>query len=122
MNKVDDFLEKLMKLEQFHKTTQCPTHLGNVRQIRGKCIFYEKQALDYENAQDNCENIFGPGNSGRLYEPQTLEEHDEICNEADQVYGGSRWMYLGIRDRDNDEIRRYASSGIKSKILPWGCV
>ena len=54
--------------------------------VSGKCLFFDEQRRTYKEAQKKCATVFGPGLPGRLYEPQTLIEHNIVCSEADNFF------------------------------------
>jgi len=97
----------------------------NSKWIRGRCYFFNKEFLSYENAQDYCQFDFLDQNlnqTGRLYEPSSIKEFKLIYKTAIEMFDESNF-WLGITKNENNF--RYASNknlvfNSSEARLPWG--
>jgi len=97
----------------------------NSKWIRGRCYFFNKEFLSYENAQDYCQFDFLDRNfnqTGRLYEPSSIKEFKLIYKTAIEMFDESNF-WLGITKNENN--LRYASNenlvfNSSEARLPWG--
>lgn len=105
----------------------CPT--GNstsdsvFKQIEGKCYFIEVWGCDgvkctYEESENICKTVFGPGIPGIIFEPTTLSINDAVLTaayEAFDVVGYNFWIGVNAGDLT------YKSNGIPVSInpIPW---
>ena len=91
----------------------CPTEssplTSGFREINGKCYFITKKGCHniydgctFQQAQDQCKTVFGPGVSGHLFEPTSLEINNAVLKAAKDVIGHSRWFWIGVI---NEEFR-----------------
>jgi hypothetical protein len=84
----------------------CPTDMSTptsgFREINGKCYYMTKggchkiyNGCTFQQAQDQCKTVFGPGISGHLFEPISLEINNAVLKAAKDVMGHSRWFWIG---------------------------
>ena len=117
LNKLEnESTEKFAKLEKFHT---CPSEKENVKVLIGKCYLFEKETKTFQDAKENCENVFGSNLRGHLFEPQSKYEHNLVCDEALQVFGGHHWFHIGIQQSANFQNVEYVSSGVQSSLQLW---
>ena len=73
----------------------------------GKCYFFTKggchkifdlNGCHIKQAEDQCKTVFGPGFSGHLFEPTSLEINDAVLQAARDLMGGSRWFWIGVKN------------------------
>ena len=50
----------------------------------------------FQQAQDQCQTVFGPGVSGHLFEPTSLEINNAVLKAAEDVMGHSRAFWIGV--------------------------
>ena len=92
----------------------------NSKWIRGRCYFFNKEFMSYEEAQDYCQ--FDLNQPGRLYEPKSIKEFKLIYKTAIEMFDESNF-WLGITK--NETNFRYASNknlvfNSPEARLPWG--
>ena len=93
--------------------------------IGGRCYFFNKEFMSYEDAQDYCQFHFIDRNlnqPGRLYEPTSIKEFKVIYKTAKEIFEESNF-WLGITKNENNF--RYASNknlvfNSPEARLPWG--
>ena len=51
----------------------------------GRCIYFETQKFDYENAQQNCATKFPSG--GKIFEPMTKNMNNRVYGEFEKITG-----------------------------------
>ena len=56
----------------------------------------------FQQAQDQCKTVFGPGFPGHIFEPTSLENNNAVLKAAEDVMGHSRWFWIGVT---NGEFR-----------------
>lgn len=117
LNKLEDeSTKKFANLEKFHT---CPLEKENVKVLIGKCYLFEKQTKTFQDAKENCENVFSSNLRGHLFEPQSKYEHNLVCDEAVQVFGGHHWFHIGIQQSANFQNVEYVSNGVQSSLQLW---
>ena len=97
----------------------------NSKWIGGRCYFFNKEFMSYEDAQDYCQFHFIDKNlnqPGRLYEPRSIKEFKLIYKTAKEIFEESNF-WLGITKNENNF--RYASNknlvfNSPEARLPWG--
>ena len=97
----------------------------NSKWIRGRCYFFNKEFMSYEDAQDYCQFDFIDRNlnqTGRLYEPSSIKEFKLIYRTAIEMFDESNF-WLGITKNGNNF--KYASNknlvfNSPEARLPWG--
>ena len=74
----------------------------------GRCIYFETQKFDYENAQRNCATKFSSG--GKIFEPMTKSMNDRVYGEFEQITGT---MALPVVEfsRQGYKIRQFFGKG-----------
>ena len=88
---------------------KCSTNTTNYRLINQKCVYYETQGYNYEDAKQNCKTKFD-GN-GRLFEPTTWNEN-EIAYKIGKQLGNKNWR-IGINDEQSEGHFSYESTGAR---------
>jgi len=100
-------------LEKLHCRSECPTpvsgsNASNYHHILGRCYYFEATPMNFTEAMENCETIFGTkkNDTGRLFEPRNSVVNDKvarkgktIANEPGGTAQGSQW--IGIRTDSN---------------------
>ena len=71
----------LSKLFENH----CLSNSENYHLFDGRCIYFETQKFDYENAQRNCATKFSSG--GKIFEPMTKSMNDRVYGEFEKITG-----------------------------------
>ena len=97
----------------------------NSKWIGGRCYFFNKEFMSYEDSQDYCQFHFIDRNlnqTGRLYEPRSIKEFKLIYKTARDIFEESNF-WLGITK--NETNLRYASNknlvfNSPKARLPWG--
>ena len=84
--------------------------------INGNCYYIETKSLSFENATINCENAFGPGVDGILFEPKNKNTHDLVVAAANGVEARRYW--LGISDIMTEGDFHY-NTGSKISFSNW---
>ena len=56
----------------------------------------------FQQAQDQCKTVFGPGFPGHIFEPTSLENNNAVLKAAEEVMGHSRLFWIGVT---NGEFR-----------------
>ena len=104
----------------------CPT--GNstsnsaFKQIEGKCYFIEifgcpdRDGCTYEEVENICKTVFGPGIPGKIFEPTTLNINNAVLTAAKEALG-SWYFWIGVSVED----LTYKSNGKPVSInpIPW---
>ena len=96
----------------------CPTDQVNYKLIQGNCYYFEKKKQNFETSQENCKTKFST-DSGKVFEPTSLELYDEIVAAAKSTFGGG-WILTGFEKMDIDGNQvKYSDTGIETNIRPW---
>ena len=115
----------MLQFSDFTCPTESSTPTSGFREINGKCYFMTKggchdiyDGCTFQQAQDQCKTVFGPGVSGHLFEPTSLEINNAVLKAAEDVMGHSRWFWIGVTNGDF----RYRSNGKPLSIgpIPFG--
>ena len=101
---------KFSAFSDFTCPTEKSTEISGFREINGKCYFMTKggchniyDGCTFQQAQEQCETVFGSGFSGHVFEPTSLENNNAVLQAAKDVMGGkSRWFWIGVT---NGEFR-----------------
>ena len=54
----------------------------------------------FQQAQDQCKTVFGPGFPGHVFEPTSLENNNAVLKAAEDVMGHSRWFWIGVTNEE----------------------
>jgi hypothetical protein len=54
----------------------------------------------FQQAQDQCKTVFGPGFPGHVFEPTSLENNNAVLKAAEDVMGHSRWFWIGVSNEE----------------------
>ena len=94
-------------------------------EIGGKCYYITKggcheeyYGCTFQQAQDQCKTAFGPGVSGYVFEPTTLEMNEWVLGLAQGVVKTNAWFWLGVINGDFEY--RSNSKPVSIKPIPWG--
>ena len=91
---------------QIPHTNPCPTDDKNYLEIDGHCFYLETQRLTFSKAKANCaRSKFSTG--GRLFEPMTLAENDNICATVGNILGNKVFILKFLNnavDKDHDRV------------------
>ena len=63
--------------------------------IQNKCYYFEKMAMNYETAQNNCKGKFGLFASN-LIEPTGLEKLEATLEVAKKHFNSPGWIHTGF--------------------------
>ena len=64
---------------------------GNTGAINRGCPF--------QQTQDRCKTIFGPGINGIVFEPTSIENNDAVLKAAKAAVGCNKcWFWIGVRN------------------------
>merc|ERR1711962_49760 len=103
----------------------CPSANPKYTFIDGKCYYYDKTARTFEDALENCKDVF-PGKSGQghLFEPRTTQTNLKVHQEAKNQHGGSHFWWIGVaRTGSPTDDYTYRSTGTKVRFQekrdPW---
>ena len=110
-NKIQGLAERIEPLEELPeniKKMSCPVG-GQYKSINGVCYFFDATNRNFDQAQANCKQIFGP--TGKIYEPKT-ETEARIFYDSYKLGILSSYTWVGITDRETEGVYKYASSGI----------
>ena len=88
---------------------------GEYRTVEGKCYYYQKSGMEYEDAVTNCKAKFN-GN-GRLFEPRSKSDNNNVVGLA-RAISANQPFWIGIRTQPHDESRDfyYLSEGPKEDL------
>ena len=75
----------------------CPTEDLGYRKIDGRCFYFEKNKLDFENAKANCKEKLQLYGQGKLFEPNTQAENDKIAKISESILPKT-WPHIGVTD------------------------
>ena len=73
---------------------------GEYRTVDGKCYYYQKSGMEYEDAVTNCKAKFN-GN-GRLFEPRGTKDSDTKIYKQAQQLDNNTLFWIGIRTQVKD--------------------
>ena len=74
---------------QIPQKKRCPTDERNYLEIEGDCFYLETENFPYTEAQANCDrNKFS--SEGRLFEPGTLAENNNVLKAFGKLLGEFR--------------------------------
>ena len=87
----------------------------------GNCYFFSKIAMNYEDAQNYCQNnAFNHGTKGRLYEPRNSKQIQRVTAEGglDLEFSDENWL-TGLKRQINSDFFHYQSDGKLSIYNHW---
>ena len=110
-------------LANFTCPTVNSTSNSAFKQIEGKCYFIEifgcpdRDGCTYEEVENICKTVFGPGIPGKIFEPTTLNINNAVLTAAKEALG-SWYFWIGVSVED----LTYKSNGKPVSInpIPWG--
>jgi hypothetical protein len=118
LNSVKTNLKNQIKCSTKGTNCLCSTDSPGYHLVGSKCIYYEKTRATWENAKKGCKDKFLGG--GRLYEPLSLQEHNEVFAVIDPVNTISSGLWIGVDDLSQEGSHTYSSSGSRIPFnLPW---
>jgi len=81
--------------------------------VLGKCYYVEMDSFNYADAMDNCQNNFGSGNSGKLFEPRNAATNDQVIKFAARTMlpSTNQKIYIGMNDLVKEGTFQYATGG-----------
>ena len=81
--------------------------------VLGKCYYVEMDSFNYADAMDNCQNHFGSGNSGKLFEPRDAASNDQVIEFAARTIlpSTNQKIYIGMNDLVEEGTFQYATGG-----------
>ena len=84
--------------------SECITENPGYKWIAGKCYFFDATRKTFEDAADNCENMFKFG--GKLVEPRSLQLRNSLYEVSKTVTGKSYryWLGIGFSEARNDFV------------------
>ena len=88
--------------------------LGNsYTYVLGQCFYVEMDSFNYADAMDNCQNHFGPNNSGKLFEPRDASTNDQVIEFAARTIlpSTNQKIYIGMNDLVKEGTFQYATGG-----------
>ena len=72
----------------------------------------EKGLFNYADAMVNCQNQFGSGNTGKLFEPRDKSTNDQVIEFAkEMILPSTSKMHIGINDIATEGTWQYATGG-----------
>ena len=105
----------------------CPSRNPKYATIGDTCYFFENETKTKQEASLNCLS-----NSGKLWEPKTIDSIDKVHTKAIEFSQGpkklsNRWhwalWWTGISDADKEGLFTYDSNGetfpFRKSIRPW---
>ena len=93
-------------------------HLGvNYRRVGQRCIYFGNTTSNYDVARERCKSTFS--GRGRMYEPRSFEESNNITKEGEKVgsmvYGG---YWIGVNYIYNQRKFVFNSDGSSIPFTP----
>ena len=83
-----------------------PYPKDNYRKAQGKCFYFERAAMNFEDARENCKQ-----KGGKLYEPKNALEIKQMASIAwGVIQYGSGFAWIGITDTANEGTFVYDSN------------
>ena len=83
-----------------------PYPKDNYRKAQGKCFYFERAAMNFEDARENCKR-----KGGKLYEPKDALEIKQMASIAwGVIQYGSGFAWIGITDTANEGTFVYDSN------------
>ena len=79
--------------------------------MSGFCIYFETTKKTRSDAKENCKTKFGPGSTGRLFEPRSSVMNQEVNNAAatfSQIATDHN-LWLGITNFRDNSVFEYES-------------
>ena len=74
----------------------------------------------FDEAQKNCQNIFGRNTIGKLAEPTTIEALEKIQEISWQMFGEGKEILTGFKKSDDFGLNIvHSSTGSRALIQPW---
>lgn len=69
----------------------------------------ENTLFNITDAMVNCQNQFGSGNTGKLFEPRDISTNDQVITFAKEI--STSKMHIGINDIATEGTWQYATGG-----------
>ena len=111
------FQSEVATLNDFKHKHTCPTEKSEYKKINGRCFYFEKKTLSYNDAKENCREKLIWSGQGKLFEPSTLAENDKIAKISDSFFS-TDFVYIGVTDVSQEGQFVYNSNGIKINFSP----
>ena len=68
--------------------------------------------FNYADAMVNCQNQFGSGNTGKLFEPRDKSTNDQVIKFAkEMILPSTSGLHIGINDMATEGTWQYATGG-----------
>ena len=81
--------------------------------MSGFCIYFETTKKTRSDAKENCKTKFGPGSTGRLFEPRSSVMNQEVNNAAKTfsqiATQAATNLWLGITNFRDNSVFEYES-------------
>ena len=120
----------MFPFSDFKCPTERSTSAATFQEVNGKCYYMTKEGCragntgainngcPFQQTQDQCKTIFGPGTNGIVFEPTSLENNDSVLEAAKAAVGCNKcWFWIGVR---NGSLK-YRSNGkaVFIETIPW---
>ena len=100
------------------QTPPCPTNDSRYGLMYGRCVYFEKTGLNYDQAIENCKEKFKHyGGGGILYEPNSIGEQKRIVDMALE-HGSRSWHWIGVTDKTTEGQFTYNSNNQPINFTP----
>ena len=91
----------------------CLTSDPNYKKLSGSCFYFETSKKTHSDAKESCKTKFGPGSTGRLFEPRSSIMNQEVFNEATKIsqINANDALWMGITNFRDNSVFEYESDG-----------
>ena len=90
------FNEFQTDLKQLIAEGKCMSLGSNYRFILDTCYYFDKSRKNFNEAKQNCREVFGPNTHGKLMEPKSTESLEKIQELAKTIFG-SDYVLTGFK-------------------------
>ena len=79
-------------------TKPCPTDDSHFGLMDGRCVYFSKYRLTYDQAIENCKEKMKDYGKGILYQPKSISEQKRIVDMAYEQLDPRYWHWIGVND------------------------
>jgi len=97
----------------------CPVGKNNVFSIGSGCYAFDKTSRTFYSAQQYCTTIFGSNQRGKIYEPRSQLQQNEVLSKWNEIYPDGYHHWLGISDVQSEGVWKYVSDNQEVTFNSW---